>query len=293
MKGVILAGGLGTRLYPVTQVVSKQLLPIFDKPMIYYPLTTLMLAGLRELLVISTPQDLPRFENLLGDGHKWGISLSYKAQSTPDGIAHALLVAEEFLAGDSCALILGDNIFYGHDIVTVIRRGMDKLGSGATVFAYRVNDPRGFGVIELDADGKALGLVEKPEKPKSKFAVVGLYLYAGNAPDRVRELERSARGEIEITDLNRIYLNEGSLSVELLGRGVAWLDTGTHQSMLDAGHFIHTIETRQGLKIACPEEVAWRNGWIDNEQLRGLAAPLLSSGYGKYLLDLVEERPGN
>ena len=288
-KGIILAGGSGTRLYPASQVVSKQLLPIYDKPMVYYPLCTLLLAGIRDILLISTPQDTPRFQQLLGDGSQWGISLTYAVQERPDGLAQALIIAEDFLAGGPSALVLGDNIFYGHDFVRLLH-GAQTQQTGATVFAYAVQDPQRYGVVEFDAQGKAISLEEKPAAPKSRYAVTGLYFYDGQASTLARQLRPSARGELEITDLNRLYLQAGQLDVQTMGRGYAWLDTGTHESMLEASQFIYTVEKRQGLKVAAPEEIAWRNGWINAAQLQSLAQPLIKSDYGQYLLRLLQEQ---
>ena len=287
-KGIILAGGSGTRLYPATLSVSKQLLPIFDKPMIYYPLSTLMLAGIREILIISTPQDTPRFEQLLGDGSQWGLQFSYAVQSSPEGLPQAFLIGESFLAGHPSALVLGDNIFYGHDLHRLLAGAMQRT-TGATVFTYHVHDPERYGVVELDASGKVVSLEEKPVKPKSSYAVTGLYFYDDQVVDIARSLKPSPRGELEITDLIRHYLAQGSLDVEVMGRGYAWLDTGTHESMLEASQFIETIERRQGLKIACPEELAWRQGWIDSAALEVLARPLAKSGYGQYILNILKE----
>jgi len=288
MKGIILAGGSGTRLYPVTQVVSKQLLPVYDKPMIYYPLSTLMLAGIRDILVISTPTDTPRFEALLGDGRQWGIRLSYAVQPRPEGIAQAFLVGRAFIGKDSVALVLGDNIFHGHDLAQLLARATARA-QGATVFAYPVKDPERYGVIEFDPGGKAVSIEEKPNKPKSRYAVVGLYFYDNGVVEIASKLKPSARGELEITDVNRAYLARGQLEVVPMGRGYAWLDTGTHETLLEASQFIETIERRQGLKIACPEEAAYRMGFIDAAQVRVLAEPLAKSGYGEYLLRVLAE----
>jgi glucose-1-phosphate thymidylyltransferase len=288
-KGIILAGGSGTRLHPITATVSKQLLPVYDKPMIYYPLCTLMLAGLREILIISTPRDLPCFEELLGDGSKWGIKLSYVVQPSPDGLAQAFILGRDFLGDSPSTLILGDNIFYGTDLAAKLRAAGERT-SGATVFAYHVNDPERYGVVEFDRQRRAVSVEEKPRQPKSNYAITGLYFYDNRVCDIAASIKPSDRGELEITDINRVYLEQNALNVELMGRGTAWLDTGTHDSLLDAGQFIATIEKRQGLKISCPEEIAYRKGYIDIAQLRQLAGPLAKSGYGQYLLKIDHER---
>jgi glucose-1-phosphate thymidylyltransferase len=286
VKGIVLAGGAGSRLHPLTRSVSKQMLPVYDKPMIYYPLAVLMMAGIREILVISTPRDLPGFRDLLGDGSAWGIRLAYAEQPRPEGIAQALLIGRDFLAGDGCCLILGDNIFYGNGLVRLLREA-EAANRGATVFGYWVKDPERYGVVEFDAAGRVLSIVEKPKEPKSRYAVTGLYLYDGRAPEFAAQQRPSARGELEITDLNNRYLQEGALDVVTLGRGMAWLDTGTHESLMQAANFMETIEQRQGLKVCCPEEVAWEQGWISDDDVQALGREMANNGYGRYLIELI------
>ena len=288
-KGIILAGGSGTRLYPVTQSISKQLLPVYDKPMIYYPLSTLMLAGIQDILIISTPDDTPRFESLLGDGSQWGLNISYNIQPSPDGLAQAFILGDTFIGNDLSALVLGDNIFYGHDFNELLGHAMTRE-SGATVFAYHVNDPERYGVAEFDKTHKVLSLEEKPKNPKSNYAVTGLYFYDKDVVTMAKSLKPSARGELEITDLNRLYLEKQKLNIEIMGRGYAWLDTGTHDSLLEASQFIATLENRQGLKVSCPEEISYRRGWINASQLEKLAAPLVKNGYGQYLQRVLKEK---
>ena len=289
MKGIVLAGGTGSRLYPITLSISKQLIPVYDKPMVYYPLSTLMMAGINDILLISTPQDTPRFEQLLGDGSQWGINLQYAVQPSPDGLAQAFIIGEPFINGEACALVLGDNIFFGHDIRTSLKQATSNP-EGATIFAYPVTDPERYGVVEFNENNEAISLEEKPAKPKSRYAVTGLYFYDKDIVDIAKTIKPSTRGELEITDVNKHYLEQNRLKVVNLGRGTAWLDTGTHDSLLQASSFIETLEKRQGLKISCPEEIAWRMGYIDSDALRALAAPLLKSGYGDYLLQIIDEK---
>lgn len=288
-RGIVLAGGAGTRLYPVTQAVSKQLLPVFDKPMVYYPLSVLMLAGVRDLLIISTPEDISNYQQLLGDGHQWGLNISYAVQPTPGGLAQAFIIGESFIGNDCSALVLGDNIFYGHDLDHLLSRAMER-STGASIFAYHVHDPERYGVVEFDALGQAINLEEKPQNPKSNYAVTGLYFYDHQVIDYAKSIKPSARNELEITDLNRIYMEQTALHVEIMGRGYAWLDTGTHESLLEASHFVATIEHRQGLKIACPEEIAFKQGWIDAAQLEALAVPFTKNSYGQYLMQVLNRK---